>query len=105
MRKLFFGLMSISVLLFFQFNIIYTNNFDVSTSNYIDDCMNGQAIISFKIKEDAKKVFCRFGDAIKSLYSYNPPRMVLGNSMISLIVSFIIFKCLGIDVFKMAEWI
>lgn len=91
----------ISIILIFLFGVSFSifseeNSSEVFFWNHISSCINGQANLCTNTKIKVKKELCAYVSKLKYLCSFNPPKMIFENSIVFAIVSYIMFKALGI---------
>lgn len=98
MKKIIVISTSILIFVVFQFNIMNDNRFNTETFEHINKSINGQAFIDCGLKESIMDVCTLLAGRLKNLYSNNPPKMIFENNIILLIVSYIIYNTLNVNI-------
>lgn len=98
MKKLIIISTTILIFAIFQFNIMNDNRFNTETFVHINKSINGQAFIDCGLKESIMDVCTLLAGRLKNLYSNNPPKMIFENNIILLIVSYIIYNTLNVNI-------
>lgn len=95
MKKLLF--MSVLIVAFFQFNIFCSNKFNTGIVNYINTYVGGQACSSIKVNKYKSVNAVLVENKCKILYSYNPPKTIMGISIVCIILFFVISKNFNLE--------